>query len=129
MPQLEDLATVVGLAMKAATAPVVAEVSTLTRDLATLRAELADLKARPPVPGPPGADGAPGRDGTPGEKGDPGLRYRGVYQDATAYALGDVVTWAGGAWHCNAATVEKPGDASQVWTLIVKRGRDAKGAR
>lgn len=129
MPQLDDVATIVGLSMKAAIAPVQEKIGTLSRDVDTLRAQLAALEARPPVPGPPGVDGTPGKDGAPGPKGDPGLRYRGVYQEATAYDLGDVVTWAGGAWHCNAATLERPGDGSMVWTLMVKRGRDAKGAR
>jgi len=101
----------------------------ITRELSLAKERIAALEARPPAPGPPGADGAPGRDGAPGPKGDPGLVYRGVYQEATAYSQGDVVTWAGGAWHCNEATIEKPGEGSRVWTLMVKRGRDAKGAR
>ena len=144
MPLVDELATAVATVLKTQLAPVHARMQQLeqaardaraeaelliTRELSHDRERLAALEARPPAPGPPGADGAPGRDGSPGLKGDPGMRYRGVYQDVSAYDLGDVVTWAGGAWHCNEATVEKPGDGSHVWTLMVKRGRDAKGAR
>jgi hypothetical protein len=39
---------------------------------------------------------------------------------------GDVVTFGGSMWHCNAATEEKPGDGSAAWTLAAKRGRDGK---
>ena len=144
MPLMDELATVIVTRMKSALGPVYdrlqqAEQAALrekvdtelliTRELARDRERLAALEARPPAPGPPGADGAPGKDGPPGLKGDPGMQYRGVYQEATGYDRGDVVTWAGGAWHCNEATTDKPGDGSSVWTLMVKRGRDGRGAR
>jgi hypothetical protein len=140
MPILDELAAVVATRIKAShdrceamereILRTKAEVELLvTRELSLARERLAALEARPPVPGPPGADGAAGRDGLPGPKGDPGMRYRGVYQETSAYDLGDVVTWAGGAWHCNEKTLERPGEGSSVWTLMVKRGRDAKGAR
>jgi hypothetical protein len=145
MPLVDDLATAVVVEIKNVLGPTVDRLKTLeatvarlqqldaalllAREVGPVRERLAALEARPPVPGPPGAAGAAGTDGAPGPKGDPGMRYRGVYVDAAAYAIGDVVTWAGGAWHCNEATVEKPGDGSHVWTLMVKRGRDAKGAR
>jgi hypothetical protein len=143
MPLVDELTTAMVVELKNVLGPMVARVKTLeatvarqadtellvTREVSPLKERIAALEARPPAPGPPGADGAPGRDGAPGPKGDPGLVYRGVYQEATAYSQGDVVTWAGGAWHCNEATIEKPGEGSRVWTLMVKRGRDAKGAR
>jgi len=144
MPLVDELARAVATTMKSALGPVYdrlqqieqsalrqqAEAELLyTRELSLDRERLAALEARPPVAGPPGADGAAGRDGLPGPKGDPGMRYRGVYQEASGYDLGDVVTWAGGAWHCNEKTSDRPGESSSVWTLIVKRGRDAKGAR
>ena len=148
MPLVDELAIAVANKMKSALGPVYDRIATLernleataaqpgaiaellvTREVSPLRERLAALEARPPLPGPPGADGISGKDGAPGPKGDPGMRYRGVYQEATAYDLGDVVTWQGGAWHCNAATTERPGESSSVWTLMVKRGRDAKGAR
>ncbi|MGW6270821.1 collagen-like protein [Streptomyces sp. NPDC055060] len=63
-------------------------VSTLARDVRTLRAQVRahgdtpaapdpsdavdDLPSRARVPGAPGADGSPGEDGKPGEKGSPG---------------------------------------------------------
>jgi hypothetical protein len=56
----------------------------------------------------------------------PQLRYRNVFQEGQSYAPGDVVTWGGSMWHCNAPTTDKPGDGQSVWTLAVKRGRDGK---
>ncbi len=52
--------------------------------------------------------------------------YRGVFVDGKAYAKGDTVTWAGSLWHCNGETKDKPGEGSDLWTLAVKKGRDAK---
>jgi hypothetical protein len=59
----------------------------------------------------------------------PFLKQQGVYQEGQAYVPGDVVTWAGSAWHCTEATHSKPGDGSKAWTLIVKRGRDGRDGR
>ena len=136
----EDMAAAVVLTMKSAITPILERLTAIerlvsvlereelhvAREITPIRERLAALEARPPAQGPPGA---PGADGAPGPKGDPGMQYRGVYADGTAYTLGDVVTWAGGAWHCNTATTDRPGDGTDVWTLMVKRGRDAKGAR
>jgi hypothetical protein len=131
MPRLDDVATVVGLSMKAVIGPVVAE-------LATVRAELADLKARALVPGPPGPAGLPGEHGAPGQDGAPGPTgkfadsYKDVYDAAVVYLQGDVVTDDGSLWLCKAATTtDRPGQSS-AWKLICKRGkdgRDAKGPR
>jgi hypothetical protein len=134
MPRLDDVATLVGVSMKAAIAPVTAE-------LATVRAELAELKARAAVPGPAGPPGPPGVDGKDGPAGAPGEpgpigkfadHYRDVYDGATTYDAGDVVTDDGSLWLCKAATTtDRPGQSS-AWKLICKRGkdgRDAKGPR
>jgi integrin beta 3 len=51
---------------------------------------------------------------------------RGVFKEGHQYSRGDVATWGGSSWHCNAATNEKPGDGSKVWTLMTKKGRDGK---
>lgn len=56
----------------------------------------------------------------------PALIYRDVYRPEKAYVRGDVVTFGGSMWHCNAATEEKPGDGSAAWTLAAKRGRDGR---
>lgn len=56
----------------------------------------------------------------------PFVIYRGVFVDGTTYAKGDLVTWAGSLWHCNAETSEKPGEGSKAWTLAAKKGRDGK---
>jgi len=131
MPRLEDVATLVGVSMKAALGPVVA-------DLATVRAELAELKARAVIPGPagpPGPPGTDGKDGAPGVAGAPGPigkfadHYRDVYDAAADYAQGDVVTDDGSLWLCKAATTtDRPGTSS-AWKLICKRGKDGKDAK
>lgn len=108
------------------------------------------------LPGANGKDGAPGKDGrdgfgledfdvTLGEdgrtlalkfvRGDlvverairlPTMIYRAIWAEGP-YEKGDVVTWAGSAWHCNEATTDKPG-TSGAWRLMVKSGRDGKDA-
>ena len=100
---------------------------TITKDVGVLRERVMAIETRPPIPGPPGPPGRDGADGKDGEPGRPGLRYLGVYETGKAYDTGDMVTFAGGAWHCNAATDTRPGDGSTVWTLMVKRGRDGRG--
>ncbi|HEX7138195.1 MAG TPA: hypothetical protein VF219_10125 [Vicinamibacterales bacterium] len=52
--------------------------------------------------------------------------YRGVYIPDRDYEPGDMVTWAGSVWHCNAATRERPDAGGGSWTLAVKRGRDSR---
>ncbi|BAO89027.1 hypothetical protein [Caballeronia cordobensis] len=59
----------------------------------------------------------------------PVMIYRGVYQAGETYRTGDVVTWAGSLWHCNATTDTKPDAGGDAWTLAAKRGRDGKDAR
>lgn len=55
--------------------------------------------------------------------------YRGVWRETMEYERGDFVTWAGSVWHCNERCKgEKPGEASTIWTLAVKRGRDGRSA-
>jgi hypothetical protein len=56
----------------------------------------------------------------------PLLVYRGVFEGDRTYEPGDVCTFGGSAWVCNAMTTEKPGEAAKAWTLAVKRGRDGK---
>lgn len=59
----------------------------------------------------------------------PMLIYREVWREDEAYAKGDVVTWGGSAWHCQAdETKEKPGGGSPAWRLMVKNGRDGRDA-
>jgi hypothetical protein len=94
---------------------------TATTEIGTMRDRLAELEARPLLPGPPGPDGAPG---PPGKDGAPGLEYCGVFAEGQVYTLGQIVTAGGSAWHCNEATSTRPGDGAKAWTLMVKRGRD-----
>ncbi len=50
--------------------------------------------------------------------------YRGVYKEGVDCDLGDMWTFGGSCWHCNAPTKDKPGSGSKDWTLAVKQGRD-----
>jgi len=138
MPQLDDVATIVGLSMKAAIAPMQTEVGMVNKELAALRAVVAELQNRAPVPGPAGQDGVPGQEGPAGAPGPPGPTgkfadsYRDVFDAATTYVAGDVVTDDGSLWLCKAATTSDRPGTSSAWKLICKRGkdgRDAKGPR
>jgi hypothetical protein len=131
---LEDVATVVGLAMKAALSPVKTDVGLVTSELAALRAELAArrsadkelterlaaLETRPAIPGPPGANGTDGAPGPPGASGTFGESYKDVYQAGTTYAAGDIVT-DDGIWLCKAATTTDRPRTSAAWKLILSR--------
>lgn len=46
--------------------------------------------------------------------------YRGVFDPQAEYARGEMVTYRGSTWHCNAKTSEPPGNGSTCWTLAVK---------
>jgi len=99
--------------------------------LGTVTQRITAVEAREPAagpPGPPGPAGRDGQDGLAGKDGAAGLTYRGVFLAGADYQPGDLVTWGGSAWHCNAATTARPGEAAEAWTLMVKRGRDGKGA-
>lgn len=105
--------------------------------------------------GPAGKDGTDGRDGLGFEdlsldydgernmrvsfaRGDVEKKYdlvfpvpidRGVWKADTVYQRGDGVTWAGSFWIAQAQTSVRPGDrdeASRVWRLAVKAGREGK---
>jgi hypothetical protein len=55
---------------------------------------------------------------------------QGVYQNGKAYEKGDLVTWDGSQWNCEAeTTTDRPGEGSKAWKLVVKRGRDGKDGR
>jgi hypothetical protein len=58
----------------------------------------------------------------------PTVKYLGVYRENKAYGSGSMVTAAGGIWHANRATCDRPG-SSDAWTLACKRGADGKDAR
>lgn len=54
------------------------------------------------------------------------VQYRGVWREAE-HQRGDMVTWAGSVWHCEAErTTEKPDSGTGAWRLAVKRGQDGK---
>lgn len=81
--------------LAAATAPLQAEI-------ATLRAEIFELKQR---------------------------EHQGVWDPGQAYAKGAMVSRQGSTWLSTTSDNRgKPGE-SRAWTLIVKAGRDGKDAR
>jgi hypothetical protein len=51
--------------------------------------------------------------------------YRGVYAPG-GYEKGDMVSWGGSLWICDAETADKPADGSAAWRLVAKRGRDGR---
>ena len=55
--------------------------------------------------------------------------YRGVFVAGNDYEPGDMVTWGGSLWHCNAPTRDKPDAGGGAWTLAVKRGNHGKDCR
>ena len=56
----------------------------------------------------------------------PQLEYCGTYAASNVYARGNICTHHGSCWHCNhQETSDEPG-RSDAWSLMVKRGRDAK---
>ncbi len=57
----------------------------------------------------------------------PTVIYRGLWKQGETYQRGDMVTWAGGVWHCNADDCQSKPDAGE-YTLAVKRGRDGRDA-
>jgi hypothetical protein len=52
------------------------------------------------------------------------IDYRGAWAPGE-YKAGDLVSWDGSMWHCEAPTTDRPG-ASPAWRLCVKHGRDGK---
>lgn len=140
-------------------APILASLSELTKDFGLMRERVAVVETRAQIPGPPGKDGQPGKDGADGVGWDdlavvqddersftikaargervkvlgtarfPVQIQQGVYVDGQTYVRGDVATFGGSQWHCDAeTTATKPGE-SKDWTLIVKRGRDGKDGK
>lgn len=58
----------------------------------------------------------------------PQISYKGIFAPDKQYKPGDLTTFRGSLWHCNVATIGvTPGDGS-CWTLIVKRGRNARNS-
>jgi hypothetical protein len=60
-------------------------------------------------------------------------QYMGVWRKGDTFGPGDMVTWGGAVWHCNAATDTEPqfhhGDDAPPWTLAVKAGRDGRDGK
>lgn len=56
----------------------------------------------------------------------PATIYRGIFEMETEYKAGDVVTYNGSTWHCNDGIKGRVPGTSKDWTLMVKKGKDAK---
>lgn len=54
----------------------------------------------------------------------PAMVYQEVWREGE-YEHGDVVTYAGSAWHCQEKTTDQPGN-SAAWKLMVKKGAPGK---
>ena len=128
--------------------------ATLRERLAVLETR-APVPGPPGVDGAPGRDGMDGQDGVGFDDlsaefdGDRTLtvrfqrgsvikafpvvlpipRYCGYFSGAQTYRVGDLVTWAGQMWHCQAPTSSKPDDHAGAWRLVVKKGRDGRDGR
>jgi hypothetical protein len=142
------------LSMRDRIEPVTKQVATLSERIAVLEVR-APMPGPPGKDGADGKDGAPGIDGVGFDdlgvefdgdrtlalkfvRGDtkktfpivlPFQRYQGLYQQGKAYDVGDTVTYGGHLWHCREETVTPPGDASKVWQMAVRKGRDGKDGR
>ncbi|MGY3413079.1 hypothetical protein ACVWZV_009245 [Bradyrhizobium sp. GM5.1] len=58
----------------------------------------------------------------------PQISYNGIFAADKQYKPGDLTTFRGSLWHCNVATIGvTPGDGC-YWTLVVKRGRNARNS-
>lgn len=153
----EEFGTHIATLMKASEARHAAEMSALRGEIAELQAIVKAIPAPrdgrdglPGVAGPAGEKGDPGKDGVltveeiaatveyDGERTFkvfgksftlPVMINRGVFNVGGQYTANDVVTCAGSLWVCkNSETNRRPGDGSADWQLIVKAGRDGKGA-
>ena len=55
----------------------------------------------------------------------PTVEYRGVWDDATMYGRGALVTDRGSMWHATEASIgRRRGSDAAFWKLAVKRGAD-----
>jgi len=121
--QLDLLAAEVASAIRGAVGPIALRLTALETDTA---ARLAQLETRAPLPGPPGPAGRDGIDGAPGKDGA-GLTYLGAHVPGKTYDPGDIVSAGGSAWYCGRTTTTAPATTAPDWTLMVRRGRDARG--
>jgi hypothetical protein len=84
------------------------------------------------IAGPQGAPGTPGTNGTNGVDGADGAdgadalwNYRGAYDPGSAYAVGDLATYAGALWYRKNANGGNVGDtpsAGSFWDLLASKG-------
>lgn len=76
-----------------------------------------------------GADGVNGTNGTPGAPGVNGTNggpfvWRGAHSEATAYVVGDAVSYSGGSYYCTTAvTGGLPTDTTK-WGVLAAKGAD-----
>lgn len=56
----------------------------------------------------------------------PIMEFKGYWKEGVPFEKGDVVQYGGQIWHCNADAPDHGPASGSGWTLMVKRGRDAK---
>jgi hypothetical protein len=54
------------------------------------------------------------------------MRYCGVWNATTLYAVGDVTTFDGSMWICHHDSLGNKPNETRDWQLCVKKGRDAQ---
>ena len=60
----------------------------------------------------------------------PALPYKGVWGASDAYTAGELVTHDGSMWIAKRESIgRRPGNDPNVWTLVVKRGKDGRSGR
>jgi hypothetical protein len=59
----------------------------------------------------------------------PAMIYRDIYKPESEYLRGDVVTWGGSTWHCQADNPKTAPSDSSEWRLMVKEGRRGKDGK
>jgi hypothetical protein len=133
---LESLAGQVATAIHGAVGPIATRLTTLESQMMDadhaifgrdgLAARLGALETRAPVAGPTGPPGPPGPAGPAGKDGVP-LTYLGAHVPGKTYDPGDIVSAGGSAWYCGRTTTAAPSTTAPDWTLMVRRGRDARG--
>ena len=58
------------------------------------------------------------------------LPYNGVWGASDAYTAGELVTHDGSMWIAKRESIgRRPGNDPNVWTLVVKRGKDGRSGR
>jgi hypothetical protein len=53
-----------------------------------------------------------------------GIRYRGIWQQAQSYGVGDLTTFRGSLWHCCGSDMREQPGTGRGWQLCVKSAQE-----